>query len=184
MRIALLVLAVGAFAAGWGFEGQFIGHHMDDFWRSAIFVKGENILHAMHDAGRVPGWVPMLINGVMLVGLSLAIVAYLWKPGIPAAFVRTFSGLHQFLYRKWYFDELYDLLFVKPSLMLGRLFWKRGDMQTIDRLGPDGIAGTVVRTSQGASRLQTGYLYTYAFVMLIGIAIATSWFLPRLFAQG
>ena len=184
MRLPLLLLAIGAFAAGWGFEGQFIGHHMDEFWRTALFVKGENILHLMHEPGRVPGWVPMLINGVMLVGLALAITAYLWKPGIPAAFVRTFPGLHQFLFRKWYFDELYDLLFVKPSLALGRLLWKRGDMQTIDRLGPDGISTVVARTAQGTSRLQTGYLYTYAFVMLIGIAIATSWFLPRLFAQG
>ncbi len=89
--------------------------------------------------------------------------------------------LHRFLYNKWFFDELYDFLFVRPAFKLGRLLWRRGDQGTIDRFGPDGVAAVVARGSVAARQLQTGYVYTYALVMLIGVAAAATWFLPRVF---
>ena len=181
MTIPLAVLALGAIFAGMLFEGEFVGHHLEAFWRESLFIKGENILHLMHEPGVVPGWVPLLIKAVMVTGLATAILCYLWKPGIPAAFVRTFSALHTFLYRKWFFDELYEVIFIRPSLWLGRLFWKGGDGQIIDRLGPDGLAASVQAASRVSRKLQTGYVYTYAFAMLIGIAAAATWFLPRAF---
>ncbi len=91
-------------------------------------------------------------------------------PAAPKKFVETFPRVHAFFYNKWYFDELYDFIFVRPARALGRLFW-RGDGKVIDGLGPDGIAARVKDIAGFASRLQTGYLYHYAFVMLTGIAI-------------
>ena len=85
--------------------------------------------------------------------------------------------LYTFLYNKWYFDELYDLLFVRPAMRLGRLLWKVGDGTIIDGLGPDGIAARILDATRGAVRLQTGYLYHYAFAMLIGVAALATWFM-------
>src|SRR3546814_14219171 len=96
----------------------------------------------------------------MLVGLALSWNSYIRNPEIPAAFVAQFSGLYRFLMHKWYFDELYDALFVRPAFALGRFFWKRGDEGTIDRFGPDGVAAVVVGGSVAARRLQSGYVYT------------------------
>jgi NADH-quinone oxidoreductase subunit L len=111
----------------------------------------------------------------MIVGLLVALWAYVWDTSVPRRFVGTFSGLYQFLLNKWYFDELYHLIFVRPAFAVGRFFWKRGDEGTIDRFGPNGAAALVAGTSRVSARLQSGYVYTYAFVMLIGLAGLATW---------
>jgi NADH-quinone oxidoreductase subunit L len=111
----------------------------------------------------------------MIIGLALAWIAYIWRTDIPKRFTSTFDVLYNFIAHKWYFDELYDLLFVKPAFAIGRLFWHQGDEQTIDRFGPNGAAFLVAAGSRMAVRLQTGYIYTYAFVMLIGLTAVVTW---------
>ena len=115
----------------------------------------------------------------MLLGLFLAWNSYIRNPALPGAFVAQFRGLYAFLLNKWYFDELYNLIFVRPALAIGRFFWKKGDVGMIDRFGPDGMAAVVAGGSVAARRLQTGYVYTYALVMLLGIAAAATWAMVR-----
>jgi len=169
MLIPLGVLTVGAVAAGQVFAPSFI----DDaaFWAGSIFYN-EPLIHALHE---VPYWVKYSAFVVMVIGFVGALFAYILKPGIPATFVKMFSPLHNFVFRKWYFDELYDLIFVKPAFWFGRQFWKLGDIGTIDRFGPNGVAWVVERSSVAAKAVQSGYLYTYALIMLLGVVAAVTW---------
>jgi NADH-quinone oxidoreductase subunit L len=171
MLIPLGVLTIGAVAAGQVFAPKFL----DDaaFWAGSIFYN-EPLIHAMH---AVPYWVKYTALIVMLIGFGGAYLAYIAKPNIPAKFVATFGALHNFVYRKWYFDELYDAIFVKPAFWLGRKFWQLGDIGTIDRFGPNGIAWVVERSSVAAKSIQSGYLYTYALIMLLGLVAAITYVL-------
>jgi NADH-quinone oxidoreductase subunit L len=175
MLVALIVLGAGAIGSGLLFHSAFIEEA--DFWRGSIAYNAE-LMHAMHEA---PAWVVYAPMAAWIVGLLLALNSYVWNRDIPGRFVASFRGLHSFLLHKWYFDELYDWLFVRPAFWFGRLFWRRGDEGTIDRFGPDGVAALVQGGAVAARRLQTGYVYTYALVMLIGLAAAATWFLPRVF---
>lgn len=176
MLIPLVLLATGAVLAGWFFHGWFIepdsGEH---YWHGAIAFN-EHLYHAAHE---VPTLVKLGAFIVMLLGLIGAWMAYIWRTDIPARFTATFRYLYDFVYHKWYFDELYDLLFVRPAFALGRLFWKAGDEGFIDRFGPNGSAWAVSFGSRVAGRLQNGYVYTYAFVMLIGLTAAVTWAITR-----
>ncbi len=172
MLIPLIVLTIGAVAAGYVFHHWFIEPESGDtFWKGSLFFD-EHLMHAMHE---VPLLVKLAATIVMLIGFVSAFYVYIARPGTAAAIAETFRVLHRFLLRKWYFDELYDLLFVRPAFALGRFFWKRGDEGTIDRFGPNGSAALVGLSSRLAVRMQTGYLYTYAFVMLIGLTAAVTW---------
>ena len=91
--------------------------------------------------------------------------------------MQTFTALHTLFFNKWYFDELYDAVFVQPALRIGRFFWKKGDGATIDGLGPDGIAARAQDLAGVLSRFQSGYLYHYAFVMLVGVAGLVTYFM-------
>ncbi|MFC3713909.1 NADH-quinone oxidoreductase subunit L [Sphingoaurantiacus capsulatus] len=175
MLIPLIVLGAGAAGAGWLFHHAFIEDA--GFWRDSIAFNAE-LIHALHN---VPAWVIWAPAGSWVLGMLLALNSYYFNPSIPGRFVATFPGLHQFLLKKWYFDELYHFIFVRPAFWLGRQFWRRGDQGTIDRFGPDGVAALVEGSAAVARRLQTGYVYTYALVMLIGLAAAATWFLPRVF---
>jgi NADH-quinone oxidoreductase subunit L len=115
----------------------------------------------------------------MATGLLIAWYAYIRNPRFPAAFVEQFGFLYRFLLNKWYFDELYNIIFVKPAMWLGRVFWKVGDVGIIDRFGPNGAAWLVSRGSKAAVKLQSGYLYSYALVMLVGLVGAISWVIAR-----
>jgi NADH-quinone oxidoreductase subunit L len=115
----------------------------------------------------------------MILGLALAWWAYIKDTTVPARFTATFPAIYKFLLNKWYWDELYNLLFVKPSFWFGRLFWKKGDEGTIDRFGPHGAAEVVLQGSRLAVRFQTGYLYSYAFVMLLGLVGLATWAMTR-----
>jgi NADH-quinone oxidoreductase subunit L len=175
MLLPLVLLSIGAIFAGLVFHHAFIDE--PDFWRGSIFYDAE-LIHAIHEA---PAWVVYSPMAAWIVGLLFALNSYIWNRDVPARFVATFRGLHAFLLHKWYFDELYHFLFVRPAFWFGRLFWRKGDQGTIDRFGPDGVAALVEGGAVAARRLQTGYVYTYALVMLIGVAAAATWFLPRVF---
>ncbi|MCW3847840.1 NADH-quinone oxidoreductase subunit L [Sphingomonas sp. LB-2] len=174
MLVPLVLLTVGAVASGFVFHGFFIepeaGEH---FWRGSVAFN-EHLMHAMHE---VPLWVKLSATFAMLGGLAIGWLAYIRFPAFPAAFASAFRPLYLFLLNKWYFDEIYHFLFVKPAFAIGRLLWKAGDEGTIDRFGPNGFARLVALGSAGAVRLQSGYLYAYAFVMLIGLTAAITWFM-------
>jgi NADH-quinone oxidoreductase subunit L len=125
----------------------------------------------------VPEWVSWAPTIAMLGGLALAYLYYIAAPYLPAATARAFRPLYLFLLNKWYFDELYDWLLVRPVMRLGRILWKQGDGAVIDGLGPDGVASRVLWTTGRVVRLQTGYVYHYAFAMLIGVALLVTWFM-------
>ncbi len=171
MLTPLVLLSVGAVAAGQVFAPAFLDSA--EFWGGSIFYN-EDLIHAMHE---VPYLVKYAAFIVMLLGLGGAIYAYILKPDVPAKFVASFSALHNFVYRKWYFDELYDRIFVRPAFWFGRQFWKLGDIGTIDRFGPNGVAWAVQRGAVAAKSIQSGYLYTYALIMLLGLIAATTYIL-------
>jgi NADH-quinone oxidoreductase subunit L len=112
-----------------------------------------------------------------IVGFTVAYYFYVAHPELPPKMAAEGGLLYRFLYNKWYFDEIYDFLFVQPTLKLGRFLWKVGDGRIIDGLGPDGIAARVIDTTRGAIRLQSGYVYHYAFAMLVGVVLLVSWFM-------
>ena len=177
MILPLVVLAVGAIFAGMiGFH-DFVGEGRDAFWRDSILVLADH--DSIEGAHHAPFWVSTLPLAVGLLGIFLAWVAYIKWPEIPARTAKTFHALYLFLLNKWYFDELYDFLFVRPAMALGRILWKDGDGKVIDGFGPDGISTVTRGLSVLASRLQTGYLYHYAFAMLIGVVALVSWYLLR-----
>jgi NADH-quinone oxidoreductase subunit L len=167
--LPLGVLGLGAVFAGFLFTNAFL----DDaaFWGGSISYDA-GLIHAMHE---VPLAVKLSATIVMLLGLIIAWFAYIRDTSIPARFVAQFEVVHRFVYNKWYFDELYDFLFVRPAFRIGRWFWKLGDVGIIDRFGPDGAAWAVARGSGYAQKLQSGYLYSYALVMLLGLVGAVSW---------
>ncbi|UUL84160.1 NADH-quinone oxidoreductase subunit L [Sphingomonas qomolangmaensis] len=172
MLVPLLVLTVGAVAAGFGFHHYFLEPEAGaTFWKGSIFFDS-TLAHEMHE---VPLFVKLAATIVMVVGLVVAWLAYIRSPEFPAKFAETFRVLYGFLLNKWYFDELYDLLFVRPAFAIGRFFWKAGDEGTIDRFGPNGSAAVVSLSSRLAGRIQSGYVYSYAFVMLIGLTAAVTW---------
>jgi NADH-quinone oxidoreductase subunit L len=176
MLVPLIVLTIGAVFAGFIFHDAFIGAETGgEFWKGSLAFN-EHLMHAMHG---VPELVKLSATIVMLLGLAIAWWAYIKDTTVPARFVANFGGLYQFLLNKWYWDELYDFLFVKPAFWLGRLFWKKGDEGTIDRFGPHGAAALVQQGSRLAVRFQTGYLYSYAFVMLLGLVGLATWAMTR-----
>jgi NADH-quinone oxidoreductase subunit L len=169
MLIPIGLLAVGALASGFVFSHTFL--ESAGFWSGSI-AYNEHLMHAMHE---VPVWVKYSATVVMLIGLAIAWNNYIRNPAAAAGFVRQFPGIHAFVKNKWYFDELYDFLFVRPAIWLGRLFWKGGDEGTIDRFGPHGAAFAVGVGNRVTYRFQSGYLYSYALVMLLGLIGAASW---------
>jgi NADH-quinone oxidoreductase subunit L len=175
MLVPLAVLALGATFGGVAFRHWFIGAGYSDFWRNALFLgQGNDILEQME---HVPALVSASPTLFMIAGLVVAIYFYLVDRKAPERLAATFPGLYQFLLNKWYFDELYDFLFVRPAFAIGRLFWKGGDGAIIDGLGPDGVSARVLDVTRGAVKLQSGYIYQYAFAMLLGVAALATWYL-------
>jgi NADH-quinone oxidoreductase subunit L len=168
MLVPLLVLAVGAVAAGAVFYPNFVGHHWEQFWNGAIVNAPHN--HIMHHVHEVPSWVPLAPTVVGLSGIALAYILYMFAPSIPAKLAASFGGLYRFLLNKWYFDELYDAIFVRPTQRLARFLWQTGDARIIDGV-PNGAAAIASDIAQGAVRIQTGRVASYAFVMIAGLAV-------------
>jgi NADH-quinone oxidoreductase subunit L len=175
MLIPLALLAFGSFAAGWPFVQIFMGHGADVFFGTSLkLVEADTIFE---ETETLPVAIKLAPTIMMLGGLLVAWLFYIRRPDLPEALARDQKPLYEFLLNKWYFDELYDFLFVRPTLWLGRLFWKGGDGFLIDGFGPDGVSARVLDVTRNVVRLQTGYLYHYAFAMLIGVAAAITWFM-------
>ena len=174
MLVPLYILALGALVAGFIFAPYFIGHEEALFWGSAIMRLPENdLILKIHEA---PTWVKYSPFIAMLLGFGLAYMFYIRNTELPKRLAAMHQPIYQFLLNKWYIDELYDFLFVRPAKRLGYFLWKKGDGVVIDGLGPDGISARIGDITGQVVRLQTGYLYHYAFAMLIGIAALVSWF--------
>ncbi|EKF58506.1 NADH:ubiquinone oxidoreductase subunit L [Agrobacterium albertimagni AOL15] len=173
MLLPLLLLGIGAVVAGVIFHDYFFGHHYAEFWKGALFTLPTNtVLEEFHE---VPKWVKWSPFVAMALGFVTAWYMYIKNPSAPKKLAEQQWMLYQFLLNKWYFDELYDFLFVRSSKALGRFLWKKGDVATIDAYGPNGVASAVGGLTQKVVRLQSGYLYHYAFAMLIGIAALVTW---------
>ena len=175
MLVPLAGLALGAALAGIAFRHWFIGGGFEGFWRNALFIGPAN--HILEEMEHVPTLVSLSPTLMMLGGLLVAYYMYVVDRTAPKRLADLFPPLYRFLLNKWYFDELYDAIFVRPAFAIGRLFWKGGDGAIIDGLGPDGISARVLDVTRGAVRLQSGYVYQYAFAMLLGVAALATWFL-------
>ncbi len=167
MLIPLLVLSVGAIFAGAAFHHQFIGEENAEFWRGAIYTLPDNHVLAHHELPFVIGQAPLI---AALIGLAVAAYMYLLKEGLGERLAANRGLLYLFFYNKWFFDELYQATFVKAAKALGDLFWKVGDQKLIDGLGPDGVSSASYAVGRATGRAQSGYVYHYAFVMLLGVA--------------
>lgn len=168
MLLPLAVLAIGSLGAGAIFVHQFESEATSAFWGGSLYNAVANTV--LHDLHEVAQWVVLSPSIAMVAGFLVAVLTYVVRPDLPQRFVHSFPAVHRFFYNKWYFDELYDVLFVRPARALGRLFWAN-DRRVIDGVGPDGIAARVRDLAVLAHRFQSGYLYHYAFVMLTGIAV-------------
>jgi NADH-quinone oxidoreductase subunit L len=165
MLIPLFLLAIGAVFAGFVFKEIFIGHHSDDFWKTSIFFLNE----IKHD--HIPLWLLLITPILVVIAIPVSFYYFIINKKILEEFKNTNLPLYNFLFNKWYIDELYESIFVKPIKKLGSLFWKTGDQGIIDKFGPDGLSKIIKMISNKAGRFQTGYIYDYAFVMLIGLSI-------------
>jgi NADH-quinone oxidoreductase subunit L len=174
MLVPLYLLAAGALFAGILFAGSFIGEEEGLFWGTSLYRSADNnVLADMHHAGVLVGVAPLFM---LVAGFALAWLFYIRDPAIPVRLAERHEPLYRFLLNKWYFDEIYDALIVRPTLWLGRALWKYGDGRLIDGLGPDGVSARVIDVTQQVIRLQTGYLYHYAFAMLIGVAALVTYY--------
>ncbi len=172
MLVPLMVLALGAIAAGYvGFE-SLVGGKMAEFWGSSILVLESH--PALENGHNAPFWVKYLPLFMGFAGIGLAYVMYMFVPGLPGMLVSRIRPIYTFVYNKWYFDELYDFLFVRPAFYLGRNFWKTGDGSLIDGVGPNALAAVTLSIARRAARLQTGYLYHYTLAMMVGIVVVIS----------
>jgi len=167
MIVPLLLLAVGAIFSGYVFHEIFIGENTQ-FWGKAIFF----LKQTAH--GHPPLWLMILIPTLVISAIPLSFILFLKRKDIVEGFVNNNKPFYNFLVKKWYFDELYDLIFVKTFRSIGTFLWQRGDVKTIDAYGPDGVARVVKNLSDRASSVQSGYLYHYATVILIGVILIVS----------
>jgi NADH-quinone oxidoreductase subunit L len=175
MLIPLGFLAAGAIFAGYPFKELFVGPGVAEFFRDSLKFGPTN--HILEDMHHIPYLASIAPTVMMAIGFVIAWEFYIRQPELPAELARQQEPLYKFLLNKWYFDELYDFLVVRPTLRLGRMLWKYGDGWMIDGLGPDGVSARVLDVTRGVVRLQTGYLYHYAFAMLIGVAALITWFM-------
>ncbi|MGB8363754.1 MAG: NADH-quinone oxidoreductase subunit L [Rhizomicrobium sp.] len=170
MLIPLALLAAGALFAGAVFADVFVGDVAHSFWRVSVAAI------AGHHGAEVPLWVEFGPFIATVIGFVIAYYYYVMYPEIPPLLAARGGFLYRFVYNKWYFDELYDFLFVRPALALGRILWKTGDGTVIDGFGPDGVSARVLDVVRDSVRLQTGYVYHYALAMLVGIVLLTTYF--------
>ena len=173
MLIPIGILAAGSLLAGFPFKELFAGHGVEEFFRESLKMNP----HIIEDAEDIPVWIKYLPTLMMAIGWYVAYVFYIRRPYLPVELARQQPLLYDFLLNKWYFDELYDLIFVRPAKWIGRFLWKFGDGYIIDGFGPDGVSARVLDVTRGVVKLQTGYLYHYAFAMLIGVAGLITWFM-------
>jgi NADH-quinone oxidoreductase subunit L len=179
MLIPIGVLAAGSILAGFPFQEYFAGHGVEEFFRESLKMH-PHIIEEMH---HIPEWVKAAPFVMMAVGAVISYIFYIQRPYLPVELANQQPMLYQFLLNKWYFDELYDLIFVRPAKWIGYTLWKKGDGFVIDGFGPDGVSARVLDVTRNVVKIQTGYLYHYAFAMLIGVAGLITWFMFGLGGQ-
>jgi NADH-quinone oxidoreductase subunit L len=179
MLIPIGVLAAGSILSGFPFKELFAGHGLEEFFRESVKMH-PHIIEEMH---HIPEWVSAAPFVMMVVGAVIAYIFYIQRPYLPVELADQQPMLYQFLLNKWYFDELYDLIFVRPAKWIGYTLWKKGDGFVIDGFGPDGVSARVLDVTRNVVKIQTGYLYHYAFAMLIGVAGLITWFMFGLGGQ-
>jgi NADH-quinone oxidoreductase subunit L len=179
MLIPIGVLAAGSILAGFPFKELFAGHSVEEFFRESVKMH-PNIIEDMH---HIPEAIAYLPTVMMVIGAYVSYVFYIQRPYMPVELANQHQMLYQFLLNKWYFDELYDLIFVRPAKWIGYMLWKKGDGFVIDGFGPDGVSARVLDITRNVVKIQTGYLYHYAFAMLIGVAGLITWFMFSLGGQ-
>jgi NADH-quinone oxidoreductase subunit L len=165
MLAPLLLLSIGAIFAGYYFKETFIGHHSNDFWQTSIFFLNE----IKHDP--IPSWFLLLTPILVTIAIPISFYYFVTNIKILEDFKKTNLPLYNFLLNKWFIDELYEQIFIKPAKKMGSFFWKKCDQGIIDRFGPDGISKLIKKISNKVSLFQTGFIYDYAFAMLIGLSI-------------
>ena len=173
MLIPLVFLGLGAIFSGYIFKSTFIGHYSSEFWQDSIFFLNE----IKHDA--IPLWFLLITPVLVLISIPVSFYFYILKPKVLEDFKNTNLPLYNFLLNKWYIDELYEKVFVNPAKKIGSFFWKKGDVGIIDKFGPDGISKLVKIISNKTGRLQTGFIYDYAFVMLLGLSILLTYLILK-----
>jgi len=179
MLVPIGVLAFGSVASGIPFRELFAGNGVEEFFRESLKMNP----HIIEDMEHIPEYIKVLPTVAMVIGLSVSYIFYIRRPYLPGDLAAQQPMLYQFLLNKWYFDELYELIFVGPAKAIGRFLWKFGDGTIIDGLGPDGVSARVLDITRNVVKIQTGYLYHYAFAMLIGVAGLITWFMFGVGAQ-
>jgi NADH-quinone oxidoreductase subunit L len=179
MLVPIGILAAGSILAGFPFKELFAGHGVEEFFRESLKMK-PHIIEEMH---HIPESIAFLPTVMMVVGFLVSLLFYIRRPYLPVELANQRQMLYQFLLNKWYFDELYDFIFVRPAKWLGYTLWKKGDGFVIDGFGPDGVSARVLDVTRNVVKVQTGYLYHYAFAMLIGVAGLITWFMFGLGGQ-
>ncbi|RIK97555.1 MAG: NADH-quinone oxidoreductase subunit L [Proteobacteria bacterium] len=179
MLVPLAILAAGSILAGFPFKDVFVGHGVDEFFRESLSLKA-GILDEMH---HLPATVVYLPTLMMVAGFLVSWLFYIRRPYLPVELATQHPLLYKFLLNKWYFDELYEVIFVRPAKWIGYTLWKKGDGFLIDGFGPDGVSARVLDATRAAVKVQSGYLYHYAFAMLIGVAGLMTWFMFGLGGQ-
>jgi NADH-quinone oxidoreductase subunit L len=179
MLVPIGILAVGSILAGFPFKELFAGHAVDDFFRESLKMNPK-IIEEMHHINPVIAFLP---TAMMVGGFLVSWLFYIRRPYLPVELANQQPLLYQFLLNKWYFDELYDLIFTRPAKWIGYQLWKKGDGFVIDGFGPDGVSARVLDVTRNVVKIQTGYLYHYAFAMLIGVAGLITWFMFGLGGQ-
>jgi NADH-quinone oxidoreductase subunit L len=173
MLIPLIFLSLGALFAGYAFKELLIGHHYEDFWKKSIFfIKEIEHLH-------LPLWLLLSTPVLVISAIPLSYYLYIKNTDILFGVRKLNEPLYNFLLNKWYFDELYEFIFVKPLKLIGSFLWKKGDQNTIDRYGPDGFSKIIKYLSNKAVKFQSGYIYDYAFVMLLGLSFLLTYLMIK-----
>ena len=170
----LIVLSIGAIFDGWALDNWFIGADWPHFWNGAIFNAANN--HVIENLEHVPAWVELAPLVFALLGIAAAFLMYIVNPLLPVRLAQSFNGIYRFVLNKWYFDELYNTIFVQPAIRLSRLLWQVGDATIIDGV-PNGLAELTTDGSRQVVKIQTGSLAVYAFVMLIGVVVLVGIFM-------
>ena len=173
MLIPLLFLSIGAIFSGYFFKSIFIGDHSVDFWKTSIFFLNE----IKNDV--IPLWFLLITPILVVISVPISFYLYVSNPKLIEDFKNTNLPLYEFLLNKWYIDELYDKIFVRPAKKIGSFFWKKGDVGIIDKFGPDGISKLIKIISNKTGRLQTGFIYDYAFVMLLGLSVLLTYLILK-----
>ena len=173
MLVPLFILALGAVVAGFVFKDFFFGANYAEFWGKSLFTAESN--HIVHEFHNVPSWVKFSPLVAMISGFALSWLFYIQSPALPGILAKIFEPIYLFLYNKWYFDELYDYVFVKPARWLARQLWKVGDQILIDGV-VNGVAARTLAVTGKLKEMQSGYVYHYAFAMMIGLTLFITWF--------